>query len=443
MSQSLSSELVRLVIDVVIFWFLGLLLGYPLWGVIFGFVVFIAMFARRYHKFEKWINQGLSEPEDLGGIFEDLSFRIYRFRSQNKKRKKKLTELLRRWQDSSSALPDAAVVIDGRGIIDWFNVTASSMLGLKPSDQGRHISNLIRNPRFIHYLAKNDFTEHLEIASPIDITKILSIRVTPYGAGQRLLLVSDVTHIQRLMTMRRDFIANVSHELRTPLTVILGYLETLSEDEEADADALRNYMDKVEAPANRMKSLVEDLLLLSKLDTGAPSTPATSSVINVAAIIKNIETEAKQLSKDKHQFVFDVDHDLQLKGVEKEIYSAFINLVTNAIRYTPEGGEIKVSWQVQGDQANFCVKDTGAGIAPEHMPRLTERFYRIDIGRSRSSGGTGLGLAIVKQVLRRHDAELNIDSEYGKGSEFCCTFPQARVVFNKNGQAVEKNQIAS
>ncbi len=436
MPQSLSSEFWRIVLDVMLFWFIGLVVGFPLWGIIAGFAVYLIMLARRYQQFEKWLNSGLSDPEDFNGIFEELSFRIYRIRTRSRKRKKRLTELLRRWQDSSSALPDAAVVVDKDGNITWFNQTASSMLGLKSSDQGRRIGNLIRNPRFIHYMVTGDFSEQLEISSPIDISKILSIRITPYGAGQRLLLMSDITHLQRLMTMRRDFIANVSHELRTPLTVIMGYLETLKEDDEADLEALKAYLSRIETPALRMKSLVEDLLLLSKLDTGAPSSPSTSSVINIASMIKNIAAEAEQISKGRHIISMDVDDELQLKGVEKEIYSAFINLVTNAIRYTPEGGEITIKWLALGDDASFCVKDNGVGIPPEHMARLTERFYRIDVGRSRSSGGTGLGLAIVKQVLRRHDAELIIDSEAEKGSEFCCVFQQSRVVLSSKLQAV-------
>jgi two-component system, OmpR family, phosphate regulon sensor histidine kinase PhoR len=435
MSQTLSSEFWRLVFDVALFWLLGLVIGFPLWGIVVGLLVYLVVLGRRYLQFESWLSSGLSEPEDFSGVYEDLAFRIYRIRTRSRKRKKRLTELLRRWQNSSSALPDAAVVVDKDGNITWFNQTASSMLGLKPSDHGRHIGNLIRNPRFIHYMVTGEFSEQLEISSPIDISKILSIRVAPYGTGQRLLLMSDITHLQRLMTMRRDFIANVSHELRTPLTVIMGYLETLKDDDEADLDDLKVYLARIETPALRMKSLVEDLLLLSKLDTGAPSTPASSSVINIVSMVKNIVAEAEQISKGRHTFTLEVDDELQLKGMEKEIHSAFFNLVTNAIRYTPEGGEIKVKWLALGDGASFCVQDNGMGISPEHMARLTERFYRVDVGRSRSSGGTGLGLAIVKQVLRRHDAELVIDSEAEKGSEFCCMFQQSRVVLSSNAKA--------
>lgn len=430
MYQFWNTEFWRLAAAVAGLWFIGLLLGIPVWGIAAGLLLYIFQLVHRFRKFADWVSQKLTEPEEFGGAFDELAFRIYRIRMRSRKRKKRMSELLRRWQDTSGVLPDAAVLLSIEGNIAWFNQTASSMLGLKSSDQGKHIGNLLRNPRFIHYLVQGDYTEHLEIVSPLDTSKTYSIRITPYGSGQRLMLVSDVTHIQRLMTMRRDFIANVSHELRTPLTVIMGYLETLKDDEEADLETLKTYLSRIEAPALRMKSLVEDLLLLSKLDTGAPSAVDTSSRINVAAMLKNIQTESEQLSQGRHDISLEVDSNIILKGSEKEIHSAFINLVTNAIRYTPDGGHIVIRWSADNDGARLCVKDNGPGIPIEHIPRLTERFYRIDVGRSRSSGGTGLGLAIVKQVLRRHDGEFTIQSELGKGSEFCCIFPIARIIVN-------------
>ncbi|TNF36885.1 MAG: phosphate regulon sensor histidine kinase PhoR [Gammaproteobacteria bacterium] len=444
MSRSWSSEFWRLLLYVAGFWLLGLIIGFPYQGIILGFVVFIYTFARRLYKFEKWIHQGLSEPDDFGGVIDDIAFRIYRIRLRSRKRKKKLTNFLREWQNTSGVLPDAAVVLDRDGDIAWFNVTASSMLGLKQSDQGKFIGNLMRNPRFIHYLQQGQYKEHLEIPSPLDPARILSIRITPYGTtrGQRLMLVSDVTHIQRLMTMRRDFIANVSHELRTPLTVIMGYLETLKDDQQCDVDSLKAYIQRIEAPAVRMKTLVEDLLLLSKLDTGMPAALDTSSVINVASMVKNIVTEVEQISQGKHQIEVDIDATLQLKGIEQEIYSAFVNLVSNAVRYTPEGTRIHIQWTELGDGAQFCVRDNGPGIMREHLPRLTERFYRVDVGRSRSTGGTGLGLAIVKQVLRRHDAELRVESEVGKGSEFCCIFPAARLIYQETAGTSGKKAVS-
>jgi two-component system phosphate regulon sensor histidine kinase PhoR len=435
MPHSWITEFRRLLTNIVIFWLLGWLLGLPLWGIIAGFSIYLINLVRRFRKFEKWISLGLSQPDDFGGVFDDLAFRIFRLRNRSNNRKKKLTELLRRWQDSSAALPDAAVAIDAEGNITWFNRTASSMLRLKPSDQGRRIGNLLRNPKFLRYLTKGEYNEPLEIASPLDITKTLNIRIAPYGSNQRIILVSDITYIQALMTMRRDFIANVSHELRTPLTVIMGYLETIKETDIDPAD-FNKFIERIETPALRMHLLIEDLLLLSKLDTGAPCSPESSAIINVADIMENILIEAKQLSQGRHSINVDIDAGIQLKAVAKEIHSVFVNLLTNAIRYTQEGGVINIQWKSYGDGASFCVKDNGAGISAIHIGRLTERFYRIDAGRSRSVGGTGLGLSIVNQILRRHDAELHISSEPGKGSEFCCLFPQARVVFKQEDKAL-------
>ncbi|MBI3187403.1 MAG: phosphate regulon sensor histidine kinase PhoR [Gammaproteobacteria bacterium] len=427
-----SSEFWRLVLYVSGTWLLGLILGWPVWGLVAGLSLYIISLAKRFHRFEIWANQGVTEPEEFGGIFEDIAFRFYRIRSRSRRRKKKLTELLRRWQHSSSALPDATVVLEKGGEIVWFNRTASAMLGLRPNDNGRNIGNLIRNPRFIYYIHQPSHPEPLEMASPRDLSRMFSIRILPYGgvsgrSEQLLMLVSDVTHIRRLMTMRRDFIANVSHELRTPLTVIMGYLETLKDEPDCDVAAMKEYLERIEAPARRMKTLVEDLLMLSSLDTGAPPSPEISDIVRVMPLVKNLLTEAEQLSQGQHQFVLEVDDTIQIRGVEKELHSAFGNLLLNAVRYTPAGSTIVISWQSSGDGAKLCVRDNGPGIPPEHIPRLTERFYRVDVGRSRSSGGTGLGLAIVKQVLRRHDAELTINSELGVGSEFCCVFNFARL----------------
>ncbi|MDA3869336.1 MAG: ATP-binding protein, partial [Gammaproteobacteria bacterium] len=212
----------------------------------------------------------------------------------------------------------------------------------------------------------------------------------------------------------------------------MGYLEAMKDSEQCDRETLKDYVERIEAPAQRMKSLVEDLLLLSRLDTGPANNLSSSSIINVASLLKSIAAEAEQLSQCRHTIKLDIDAGFKLRGIEKEIYSAFNNLVANAVNYTPEDGEINIAWLPYGDSVRFCVRDNGPGIASMHLPRLTERFYRVDVGRSRSSGGTGLGLAIVKQVLRRHDAELHIESEPGKGSEFCCFFPAARIIFQEN-----------
>ena len=430
MPQSLISEFWRVLSLSLLGGVLGLLFSHPVLGLWLGLLAYLLQLLKRYQKFNYWLHQGLSEPGDFGGVLDELAFKIYRIRIRSRKRKKKLTELLRRWQDSAAALPDAAVVLDKDNIIVWFNSTASSMLNLKPADTGQHIGNLLREPRFIEYLHHAGFDEQLEITSPHHDNKNFNIRLAPYGSGQRLMLVTDVTHIQRLMNMRREFIANVSHELRTPLTVIMGYLESLNDGEDVDVDTLMDCLGRIEVPAKRMKSLVDDLLLLSRLDTSSVNESSVSSSINIHSLLNNLYTEAQQLSRGEHQIQLHVEPDCaRIKGVEKEIYSAFNNLVTNALRYTPKGGEINISWMSDEKGGRFVVKDSGSGISVVDIPRLTERFYRVDVGRSRSSGGTGLGLAIVKQVLRRHEAELQIKSVLGQGSEFTCVFPPSRLEY--------------
>ncbi len=430
MSQSLLSEFWRVLGLSLLGGLLGLLLSQPVLGLWLGLLLYLLLLLKRYQKFNHWLYQGLAEPEDFGGLFDELAFKIYRIRMRSRKRKKKLTELLRRWQGSAAALPDAAVVLDKENTIVWFNSTASTMLNLRSSDTGHHIGNLLREPQFIEYLNEGNFDEQLEIISPHHDNKSFNIRLVPYGSGQRLMLVTDVTHIQRLMNMRREFIANVSHELRTPLTVIMGYLESLNNGESVDVDTLMDCLARIEIPAKRMKSLVDDLLLLSRLDTSSVNETSSLSSINVHSMLTNIYTEAQQLSHGEHKIKLHVEADCaRIKGVEKEIHSAFNNLVTNALRYTPKGGEISISWLSDENTGRFVVKDTGTGISSVDIPRLTERFYRVDVGRSRSSGGTGLGLAIVKQVLRRHEAELQIKSVLGQGSEFCCVFPQSRLEY--------------
>lgn len=417
-------------------WLGGFIVGSVSWALVLGLLIFIGIQVRCIWRFMRWMDSGRAETgvHDIPGFCGSIAYRVDRIRKRNHNRTKRLSEILRRFQESASALPDAAIVLEADCSIVYFNHAASTMLGLRQNDHGFHIGNLIRNPSFNRFLRTSNSNDHLEIPSPLDPSKTLEIRIAPYGANQRLMQVSDITHIQRLMTMRRDFVANVSHELRTPLTVILGYLETLQECDDHDVQSLLKQLAKLEAPAMRMKYLVEDLLLLSRLDTGEPLTPEASPLVNVSTMIKTIAVEAEHISNSRHRISMAVDESLKLRGDERELYSAFVNLVNNAIRYTPEGGRITIRWEELNGGAHYSVEDTGMGIAPEHIPRLTERFYRVDVSRSRNHGGTGLGLAIVKQVLRRHNAELDVSSALGKGSVFRCVFPSSRVVIQPKAQ---------
>jgi two-component system phosphate regulon sensor histidine kinase PhoR len=282
----------------------------------------------------------------------------------------------------------------------------------------------VRSPVFLEYLAAGDHASAPAIRVPAGKATVLSLKIIPYGEAQKLLLVRDVTQAERLETMRRDFVANVSHELRTPLTVLVGFLETVRELK-LDPQRTLDYLGMMQEQAGRMQRIIEDLLTLSQLES-APA-PASGRV-RVAPLLERVRADAQALSGGRHRILLEAQAGPDLLGSESELASAFGNLATNAVRYTPEGGEIRLQWREEASGPTFAVQDTGVGIAPEHLPRLTERFYRVDRGRSRETGGTGLGLAIVKHALARHQATLEIESKPGQGSRFIVRFPAQRAV---------------
>jgi two-component system phosphate regulon sensor histidine kinase PhoR len=323
----------------------------------------------------------------------------------------------------------------------WFNDAARNLLDFKPTqDIGQRIDNLIRHPTFAAFLARGGLG-HLDIPSPRDHLITISIRIIPYGDEQRLLIARDISERQRLEQMRRDFVGNVSHELRTPLTVVAGFLENMVDTDEACANQWGKSLQLMRQQTIRMQSLVEDLLLLSRLEND--SYQPSREVVEVCAMVAAMCDDARLLSGEKNQVIdLECDEELALYGAEQELYSAFNNLVTNAVRYTPAGGRIRIRWYSDESGAHFAVVDSGMGIAEENIPRVTERFYRVDPGRSRESGGTGLGLAIVKHVMQRHDAKLNIQSRVGRGSTFSCDFPHARVTRVENSCSEQENHKA-
>jgi two-component system phosphate regulon sensor histidine kinase PhoR len=335
--------------------------------------------------------------------------------------------MLARFQKAASAIPDAVVVLSHAGDIEWANRSAAALLGIRyPQDAGMRLLNLLRVPGFAQYLERGEYAEPLEITSPDNREIYISIQITPFGSSQKLVVGRDVTRLARLEQMRRHFVANVSHELRTPLTVLGGYVETLRQMDQIKMEDLRKHLATMHEQSLRMQRLVDDLLMLSKLETAPPRTH--DETVDIAALLKNLMEQAVLLSgENRHDITMDADPALKLLGSREELHSAFSNLVNNAVRYSSPGGVIRLTWRAAGDGAEFAVTDTGEGIAPEHIPHLTERFYRVDTARSRASGGTGLGLSIVKHVLLRHDARLEIESEVGKGSTFRCLFPELRV----------------
>jgi len=409
---------------------LGALVDHVLVGVLMASLIFTVYQLRQMSRFEQWSHSKLREPLKQNGGWGDLSYTFVKrhgaLQKTNRLHKQKLGVFLKNFRESTQALPDPVVLLNERDEVEWFNKSAESLLGLNHKDKGQIVSNIIRTPEFATLLHHENGSSSLEMRSPLDDAKILELRLVEIK-NRRLLLARDISHVHRLMTMRQQFVGNVSHELRTPLTVILGYLEMMADDETL-GDAHRNQLSKMLGPALRMKSIVGDLLTLSVLDTAEPPVLDKCTVIKVASLLKSLLSDMERLSNGRHQIKPEIQSNLLLRAVDSEIYSVFTNLISNAIRYTPDGGCITVRWVEQDGKALFEVEDEGIGIAPEHLPRLMERFYRVDVGRSRDKGGTGLGLAIVKQILRRHDSQLLVWSEVGKGSCFSCLFPEPRVL---------------
>jgi two-component system phosphate regulon sensor histidine kinase PhoR len=343
-----------------------------------------------------------------------------------RKHRSRLNMVLSRFQNAAQALPDGAIILTKYNDIEWANQSACTMMGIHPEkDIGQKIFNLIRNPKFQQYLLKKDYSLSITISRPMQPEHQMEIQVVPFGSNQKLILCRDVTHVAQLEAMRSRFISNVSHELRSPLTVIKGYMEMLQEEEDISPHqekVFKNMNDQV----LRMDRLVEDLLTLTRLET-EPVKP--NEEVDVSSMLAAIRDNALVFGKDKNQAItLDIDTNLNLIGDNDELASLFTNLVNNAVRYTPENGNIAIKWYLERDNAIFSVTDTGPGIEPEHLARLTERFYRVDTARSRETGGTGLGLSIVKHILERHDGQLSVDSIPGKGSTFICRFPTHRFI---------------
>ena len=361
-------------------------------------------------------------PEGRGS-WDDILTALHRRERDAARREQLLAESLIRFRRAAQALPDGVVILDADNRIEWCNDTAAAQLGLDPrGDPGQAIGNLIRTPAFLEYLAGGAWAAPVKV--PIGTSGVLALQLIPYGEAQKLLLARDVTQEERIETMRRDFVANVSHELRTPLTVLVGFLETVRELK-LDPQRTRDYLGMMQEQSARMHRIIEDLLTLSMLES-AP--PLAGERVRIRPLLERVRFDAVALSGGRHALSLEGSPALDILGSEAELSSAFGNLVTNAVRYTPAGGEVRVRWSDGAEGASFTVEDTGIGIAPEHLPRLTERFYRIDRSRSRETGGTGLGLAIVKHAVARHQATLDVESAPGAGSRFTIRFPPARTL---------------
>lgn len=391
-----------------------------------GLLILLGYHARNLRRLLDWLGKpDPGEVPEASGVWDDAFALLHRRERHLSQERQRLARLVVRYAQAGRALPDGVVILDGDDRIVWCNGKAEARFGIDANtDVGQPIANLVRQPEFVKYLAQGDYAGPVRLKTGRGAALTLSVQIIPYDDAQKLLLARDITQAERLETMRRDFVANVSHELRTPLTVIRGFLETVRELK-LDPDRARNYMGMMADQASRMQRIIDDLLTLSALES-APQ-PPWDLQIPMETVLVSLRADAEALSGGRHRISLDAQGGWDLLGAESEIAGALRNLVTNAIRYTPDGGEIRLIWRASEAGASFAVEDSGIGIEAEHIPRLTERFYRVDSGRSRETGGTGLGLAIVKHALLRHQANLSIESEPGKGSRFTVEFPARRV----------------
>ncbi len=384
---------------------------------------------RNLAEFDRW----LADPEtrevpDGTGLWQDAFSQLHKLTQQRRKEREQHAAALHQMEQATSALPEGVVILDEADRIEWCNPLAEHHFGLDGErDIGQQITYLARQPEFVQYLMAKDFTKPLVLRGTRHDDLVLSIKCIAYGSGKRLLISRDITLLERTETIRRDFVANVSHELRTPLTVVNGFVETMQDMPNLENDMAHRALHLMGDQTRRMASLVNDLLTLSRLEN--EQNTLQEEKVDVPGLLKTLYEEGRSLSNGQHQIRLEIDSEMKLNGNTDELHSAFSNLVTNAIRYTPPGGDVVLRWQEQPDgHLVFSVKDSGIGIAPQHISRLTERFYRVDRSRSRETGGTGLGLAIVKHIAMRHQAQLEIVSEEGRGSTFSIVFPARRRV---------------
>lgn len=407
---------------------LGMLIG-QFWPVMsIGLVAALIWHYYYQYKLVDWLwHRRTMLPPTAPGSWSYIFDGIYSTQRRSQQRRRALARLLRRFREASEAIPDAAIVFRRDGGLVWCNKLAQFYFGLKwPADIGIRLANLIRHPEFVAYLSKGDFSDDIVFPSPVRDDIELELRVMPFSDDEYLLMARDVTQLKQVEQMRKDFVANVSHELKTPLTVMQGYLEMLTDSDSLPPAIMTKAMRDMSSQTQRMRSLVDQLLALSRMDV--VRTDIFERTVDVPALLQNLQRDAQQLNQDKqHQLQFEIGSE-KMHGHEDELRSVFANLISNAIQYTPAGGVITVRWQRVGQQMEFSVTDNGPGIPAEHIPRLTERFYRIDKDRNSSKGGSGLGLAIVKQAVENHHGKLAIDSVVGRGTKFSVRVPEELVL---------------
>ncbi|HEY0665885.1 MAG TPA: phosphate regulon sensor histidine kinase PhoR [Gallionella sp.] len=414
----------------------GAALALVLWGIfsvavalsfmLLLLLVVMAYRARQLYKLGVWLQDARIETiPEADGLWDEVFSKLYRMVKQHNQTKKDLADELQHIEQATSALPEGVAILNVENRIEWCNPLAQQLFDLDPEqDIMQDITYLVRQPEFVDYLHASNFSSPLIMRPARHDDRVLSIKLIPYGEGKRLLIIRDITQFERIEAMRRDFVANVSHELRTPLTVVNGFVENLQDMPDLNQEGARRALQLMAEQTRRMDNLVADLLTLSRLEN--EQSQLAEELVDIPALLGEINQDGQLLSGGRHTLRLEIASEAKLQGNREELRSAFFNLVSNAIRYTPDGGSILIRWFERGGQPVFSVQDSGIGIAPQHLPRLTERFYRIDRSRSRETGGTGLGLAIVKHIAMRHQAKLEVFSEEGNGSTFTLVFPVKR-----------------
>ena len=433
LSGGLRSEVQRIVFLAIFLGVAGYFNGYMAFTLIGGGGLYMLWTLTRIQRLYRWLEKGGRHfPPHATGVWGDISDQLYQLQQRDRRNRQNYRALIGRIRNITGALEEGVIVLNAEKCLDWWNPAAGELLGLRKEDAHQVFTNLIRAPAFMHFINHPPYDEPLELAAPGNQQRLLQFSASPFGDNEIVLVVQDLTHLRNLEAMRKEFVANISHELRTPLTVLTGYIETLSDHIDHNADDIpplwRKALTQMDEQTQRLNLLTDDLMMLSQLES-TPSQPVTQA-IELKALLLPILDSARALSKGQHHFQLECADDLSIAGSAQELHSAFSNIVYNAVKHNPAGCHIQVSvtrgpntlGDSKLDTINVAISDDGMGIDPIHLPRLTERFYRADNSRATSSGGTGLGLAIVKHVLARNGGELHISSTLGKGSTFTCSF---------------------
>lgn len=439
MQEGLRTEVTRIIVLGLFLLLFGSINGFPYSTLLIGGAAYMIFTLVKINKLYAWLAKESDDmPPEAGGVWGDISDYLYRLRKRMEQSQKNYAGLALRIRQITTALDDGMLLLNADHSLDWWNPTATELLKLRETDKGENIANLIRHPQFISFINRDSFEQPLELNSPFDPHRIFQFSAGTFGRGEIVLVVRDITRLRNLEEMRKEFVANISHELRTPLTVLTGYIETLQGDQANLPPHWQRALLQMEQQTARLNSLAEDLVMLSRLESA--QTPIQRLPVNLNPLLANIVEGQRVLCSDDHTLALKCEPDLVLFGNGKELNSAFSNLIVNAIKHNPKGCDISVKARRTTRGISVRVADNGTGIDPKHLPRLTERFYRVDDSRATISGGTGLGLAIVKHVLGRHNGTLKIRSTLGKGTIFTCEFNTETNILNTPAKNVDAHE---